>query len=179
MVKYHLLLAILLLASCAASTPIQYGLDANSYGPLKNYRDADTKASITPPLCNPDGKYADVNELSRQITALIARPFRSMSAVDETITHEGLQDNFQIPGDPSGQPTVAILRRNADKIVFWYVADLVTLQEVASAASTYCSREKRLAIYQGSSRKCQENGIPVNGKKIQATLVISQFACGG
>jgi len=168
----------IVLAGCAA--PPYQGLNKQSYGDLANYRDSVTNASISPPHCDPTYQYADVNELSRQITGLITKPFGGMETIDPAVHKEDLDNNFKIPGD-MGMPTVVLLERTPGEIVFWYNGELVTLAEAAKAAEVYCGRDGKQAAYEGSSRKCsapQLMPVAINGKSTMiTTYVISAFQC--
>ena len=161
--------------------PIYFGLKKTSYGSLSVYQDTETHNPVTPPPCDPDAKYSDVNELSRQITAMIVSPLQSSFKADDPIAQEELQHNFKIFSDPSGNPPVAILDRSSKGIVFWHESELVTLPEVNTAAKEFCSRKKKVALYEGSARKCSEPKIMpviVNGKTTHIeTYVISSFQC--
>jgi hypothetical protein len=200
--KYGLLAGIVaLLTSCASMPgggdgslgalwdavkpkPPHYGLNKQSYGPLASYRDQATHAPVNPPHCDPEFN-ADENttELARQLTAVIAAPIQGTAAgrPDDPIATEELQHHFKFYGDPSGNPPVAILDRSRDGIVFWHDGELVILEEVANAAAEFCKRKKRVAVYEGSARKCTEPQlmpVSINGKKTMiSTYVITSFRC--
>jgi hypothetical protein len=146
------------------------GLNRASYGPLR---------TIPPRSCSANDPM--IAELSRQITALIARPFASISKVDPSIEHEDLADNFRIPGDP-GMPPVTILDRSNDGIVFWHELDLVPISEVAAAAEMFCERRDGRAVWQGSAEQCgapSQVGLAINGQRpvVIPSQVISAYRC--
>jgi hypothetical protein len=162
--------------------PEYYGKKKDSYGPLSIYQDSETHAPVTPPSCNPNARNnADIAEFSRRLVGGAFSPTQSAFKPDDPIAEEELQHNFLIPGDPGGRPPVAILDRSSAGIVFWHASDLVTLPEVSYAAKEFCSRKKRKAVYEGSSRKCsepKETFVAVNGEhKIVETYAISSFKC--
>jgi hypothetical protein len=169
------------LLSALRPKPIYYGLTKDSYGPLIIYTDADTHQPVTVQPCDPTHQYADVNELARQLTAAIASPTQDVFKPDDPIAIEELQHNFKIASDPSGYAPVTILDRSPDGIVFWYYSELVILPEVANAAMEFCRKAKRVAVYEGSARKCsepQENFISINGQHTRIdTYAISSFRC--
>ena len=174
------LVSLLTLGSCAgaggsASPPPYYNLDRLSYGPL---------IREPPQSCNPNaqGAGAPIAELSRNITALIMRPLASASQVDPEIEQEGLAGNFKIAGDPGGWPVV-IIHKDENSIVFWHLSDLVPVTETQAAATQYCARRGRPALWEGSAAKC---GTPtamafaVNGQQAVSipTMAISSYTCG-
>src|SRR5271166_4992296 len=140
----------LALGGCASvaqqpTTPYD-GLTKTSYGPL---------TPVPPQSCNPQAQAAGagVAELSRRLTALIAKPFSGISKVDPVIDSEGLAGNFSIPGDP-GMPPVAVINRSNDGIVFWHDLDIVPVSETAAAARTFCDRRERQTVWEGSAERC-------------------------
>jgi hypothetical protein len=182
MKKAIALLGVLACADCAP--PPQANLNRDSYGPLVKYQDANTHDFLNPPSCNPS-QFSDTPEMARQITGLIMSPFKKNGdKIDDTILKEDLQKNFLMPGDPSGQPTVVLLHRGSDGIVFWYDGDLVTLKEVGNAASQYCDRTwHKKVLYEGSSQKCsgpKMMPVAINGQAtMKDTYDISSFQCVG
>ena len=132
-IRVLLAASLCLLAGCAKPQPPYTGLDKQSYGALTNYQDSQTHQSVTPPLCDPQAKYQDVEQLSHWILGQLFKPVGGMTKIDNGILKEDLQDQFKVPGDIM-MPTVVIIERDFHHIVFWYVADLVTLPEAADAA---------------------------------------------
>ena len=171
-------------SASSAMNPLYYGLDKTSYGSLAKYQDNETNVYVNPPSCDPP-RYSDTAELARQITGVIAKPLDPIGRFDETVRKEELQNYFLLKSDP-GHPTVALLERDTQHIVFWYHGDLIILSEAENAAKAFCQRENKQALYEGSSRKCEP--IPewfpvptVNGRRLQTqhTLIISSFQCVG
>ncbi len=146
---FAIVFIFLLFGGCAnsqfAPNEPYFGLTENSYGPLRDYVDSQTKQPVGPPLCDPSSKYSDVNELSRQITAIIFSPVARLDQIDPSIKLESLQSNFKMPGDPLGY-TVTLLDRDRQHIVFWYRSELVTLPEVTNAACQYCGYYQSQAV---------------------------------
>lgn len=164
----------LLLGNCAgigttAKSPYD-GLTRTSYGPPR---------PVQPQSCSHDDP--GTSEMARQLTAVIATPFAGISKVDPTVEREDLADKFRIPGDPL-TPPVTILSRNNDGIVFWHDLELVPMSEVSAAASTFCDRRGKQAVWEGSAEQCgQPTKIPlaINGQQPVSipTQVISSYLC--
>ena len=175
--RFHRLfgLAMLLTAGGCAGLgpppgPPYAGLSRTSYGPLQ---------PITPRSCSPHDPA--VGELSRQITALIAKPFSGISKVDPSIKSEGLEDKFRIPGDPS-TPPVSILERSKNGVVFRHDLDLVPMSEVADAAATFCEHQGGQSVWEGSAEQCgtpSQVGFAINGQQpvVIPSQVISSYRC--
>ena len=163
------------LTTCSRPPPYA-GLERNSYGQLSNrpLRYCNSQVQGLPPG-------SGIDQLAKGITAAIASPFGGSIKPDETILKEDLQTSFKIPADVS-RPNVVLLSRDEKHILFWYILDLVTQDEVADAAKLYCKREKRVAIPEGSAQRCDEIKLApfaVNGQQVQqhSTFVISNFRC--
>jgi hypothetical protein len=167
--------ALVTLVGCVASgvpkSPTG-GLTASSYGPL---------LPVAPHSCSPNSMGGGVDEIARQITGLIAKPFAGISKVDPTVEREDLADKFLIAGDPA-VPPIAILERSDNGIVFWHDVDLVPMSEVTEAATTFCERRDKRAVWAGSAERCGTPttvGIAINGQRpvVISSQVISSFRC--
>lgn len=149
------------------------GLQKDSYGSLSN---------IQLRSCDPNVPASGTPELTKDIVGLITKEINGALTYDQTIVKEDLQDQFRLPAD-SGEPTVAILERSQDDILFWYDLNKVSYFEVANAANKYCGYNKRKAIPEGSAERCgQPRLLPytVHGQRATTTptYVISGFMCG-
>jgi len=109
-------------------------------------------------------------------------PVDAVFKPDDPIATEELQHHFKIVSSPGTTPPVAILDRNSNGIIFWYNSDLVNISEVIDAANEFCTKKKKVSVYEGSSHKCSEpkwTPFNVGGKDIKVieTYVISSFQC--
>ncbi len=169
---------LILLSACVTPPPPYFGLDKNSYGALSTqklqYCDPYANTNITSDI--------KANDISRKLVGGILSPIlKNSTTIDKTILETDLLDKFKIPGD-IGVANVSILSRSPEEVVFWYVYDVVSFEEVSAAAMEFCGREKQSAIYQGSAKRCSEpmkapftiRGQPVT---VRLTYVISDFIC--
>lgn len=159
------------------------GLTKDSYGRRLVRRDADGNPSPIP-LCQRGSKYDDVNELSRKITAFITSPLRSLEEpkIDSRIKAWELAKHFTIAADITGGPLVTVVDYRQSEISFWHIADAVPLPEVSSAATDFCARRAKNAVYVGTATKCgtpKDMRISINGERVIAveTNAISEFRC--
>jgi hypothetical protein len=161
-----------LLAGCAK--PPYEGLNSGSYGPLTNYR-------TTPQVCQ-QGNQNSV-DLEREVIGKLFVPVGGMTKIDPQILNEELQDKFRTPGD-FAMPTVVLVENTPERIVFWYVADLVSLDEVNNAAAAHCARTHARPLYEGSAKRCSApHAVPVlirgGPSTVTDTYVISAYQCIG
>ena len=168
-----------LLASTTGCKSPYEGIDETAYGQLTVYRQQNQISDV--PYCDSLG--ADSAALGTDIVYLLTKPFNDIFPVDPKLKEEGLVNEFRVPSDPMGGPTVVILRRNQRHISFWYIADSVQLAEVINAAIKYCKNAANTeAYYTGSSRQCSEPkqmGVSINGRStVTLTYAISAFECG-
>ncbi len=165
-------------ASAGPQTPYT-GLQKEAYGPLTTtpvvYCDPAANMRLAP------GSGTTTSDVATDITALIAKPFGAINTIDDGIAQENLQHNFAIPGDV-GQANVALIESTDDVVAFWYT-QLVKLPEVQAAATEYCGRRNRTAVYAGSASRCPTpqvvNQLRMNHQSltVRNTYVISSFNC--
>lgn len=168
---FALFLWLLPIGSCAPPRAPYEGLNRTSYGPL---------LATVPRSCDPNGE-GQIADVSRDITAFIARPFSGANKVDRVIYRENLSQYFKFPGDP-GMPPVDVLDSSDGDIVFWHVLELVSVPETSAAASAYCGHRQRQAAWEGSAAQCaapQPTSLAINGQQVvvRSTYVISSYRC--
>lgn len=182
----------LLLAGCATTafkptevspfgTPYA-GLNENSYGP---------RSATQFRFCDPQDDYAATQNLSpdaraklgemthsvaASVTSVVGVPLQGMTKIDSSIVDLGLAGFFRIPSD-SNHPTVAVLSRSEDSIVFWHSAKMVRIGEVTTAAQAYCSKRSKPLLYRGSASRCPPAERGLSGMPVIHTYAISAFAC--
>jgi hypothetical protein len=189
-----LLVAAITLEGCASSafrptevnpsgTPYE-GLNENSYGARSamqfRYCDPDDDVANNPNMA-PEGrsKTADLaHELAAGVTSVVGAPLQGLTKVDAGIVELGLAGYFKVPSD-SDHPTVAVLSRADDSIVFWHSAKLARLSEVTAAAQAYCSKRQKTLLYRGSATRCPRVERGLSGMPVINTYAISAFACIG
>jgi hypothetical protein len=170
-----------------------FGLNRESYGPL------DAGFVITT-FC--DGTTAQGRQQVSGLTGPLGRlqrmlernlPLENRELIqDRNIQTADLQHHFrtlvanhQYPNPDNTTRTyytasIALVDRDPQNLVFWWVADFVNQEEVDAAANEFCQRQQMTAVPQGSSAICadpsviQFNNAPLN---VTRTYVLTAFSC--